>query len=189
VLVVQVSPHTRRTLQEHDAARRLMFRAREDSSLPKGYGGGLLSLHELKPYPQTPEEIAAAAAAVRDGNFRIEAAEDGIHIYNRDGHHVAADPFELFPKLGVDADGAHAFYLGYELAKAEIARSLGKRYAQDNPLDWGVAADKKSEDLTRHAPEGATLQAAKESKAKAAKDAAARETGDASDRRDDRNDD
>ncbi len=36
---------------------------------------------------------------------------------------------------------------------------------------------------------GATLQAAKDSKAKAAKDAAARETGDASDRRDDRNDD
>jgi dihydropteroate synthase len=189
LLIVQVSPHTRRTVEEHDAARRLMFRAREDASLPKGYGGGLLSLHELKPYPQTPEEIAAAAAAVRDGNFRIEAAEDGIHIYNRDGHHVAADPFELFSKLGVDADGAHAFYLGYELAKAEIARSLGKRYAQDNPLDWGVATDKKSEDLTRHAPEGATLQAAKDSKAKAAKDATTRETGDASDRRDDRNDD
>jgi dihydropteroate synthase-like protein len=121
LLIVQVSPHTRRTVEEHDAARRLMFRAREDASLPKGYGGGLLSLHELKPYPQTPEEIQASAAAVRDGNFRIEAAEDGIHIYNRDGHHVAADPFALFTKLGVDADGAHAFYLGYELAKAEMA--------------------------------------------------------------------
>jgi dihydropteroate synthase-like protein len=162
VLVVQVSPHTLRTVHEHDAARRLMFRARADSSLPKGYGGGLLSLHELKPYPQAPEEIAAAAAGVRDANFRIAAAADGIHVYNRDGHHAAADPFDLFPKLAVDADGAHAFYLGYELAKAEIARALGKRYAQDNPLDWGVAADKKSEDLTRHAPEGATLKARKE---------------------------
>ena len=176
LLVVQVSPHTRRTVHEHDAARRLMFRAREDQSLPKGYGGGLLSLHELKPFPQSGAEIAAAAAAVRDGNFRIEAAEDGIHIYNRDGHHVAADPFDLFAKLGVEADGAHAFYLGYELAKAEIARALGKRYAQDTSLDWGVAADRKSEDLTRHAPEGATLKAAKERKH-------------AADRRDDRNDD
>jgi dihydropteroate synthase len=176
LLVVQVSPHTRRTVHEHDAARRLMFRAREDQSLPKGYGGGLLSLHELKPFPQSGAEIAAAAAAVRDGNFRIEAAEDGIHIYNRDGHHVAADPFDLFARLGVEADGAHAFYLGYELAKAEIARALGKRYAQDGPLDWGVAADRKSEDLTRHAPEGATLKAAKERKH-------------AADRRDDRNDD
>ncbi|MGQ0672150.1 MAG: DUF6513 domain-containing protein [Hyphomicrobium sp.] len=161
VLIVQVSPHTRRTVQEHDAARRMMFRSREDKSLPKGYGGGLLSLHDLKPFPQTPAEIASAAKGVRDANFRIEAAEDGLHIYNRDGHHFAADPFELFEKLGVEADGSHAFYLGYELAKAEIARALGKRYAQDNPLDWGVAADRKSEDLTRHAPEGATLKAKK----------------------------
>ena len=177
VLIVQVSPHTRRTLQEHDAARRLMFRAREDESLPKGYGGGLLSLHELRPYPETPEQIAALADAVRDANFRIEVAEDGIHIYNRDGHHVARDPFELFGKLGVEADGAHAFYLGYELAKAEIAAALGKRYTQDGGLDWGVAADRKAEDLTRHAGEGATLKAAR------------KERTDAKNRRDDSDDD
>lgn len=159
VLIVQVSPHTRRTVQEHDAARRLMYRAREDAALPKGYGGGLLSLHDLKPHPLTLEELAAVADGVKDQNYRIEAASDGLHIYNRDGHHVAADPFALFPKLGVTEDGAHAFYLGYELAKAEIAAALGKRYTQDNPLDWGVAADKKSEDLTQHAPEGETLKA------------------------------
>ncbi len=161
VLIVQVSPHTLRTVQEHDAARRLMFRAREDQSLPKGYGGGLLSLHELAPFPTPGFEIAENAKPVRDANFRIEVAEDGVHIYSRDGHHVSKDPFELFPKLAVEADGGHAFYLGYELAKAEIALALGKRYAQDNPLDWGIAADKKSEDLIRHAPAGATLKAKK----------------------------
>ncbi len=166
VLVVQVSPHTRRTIQEHDAARRLMYRAREDESLPKGYGGGLLSLHDLRPYPDTPEQIAARV--VRDQNYRIEVAEDGIHIYNRDGHHVARDAFSLFDKLGVEADGAHAFYLGHELAKAEIAHALGKRYTQDGSLDWGVAADYKVEDLTRHANEGATLKAARKEKADAA---------------------
>ena len=166
VLVVQVSPHTRRTIQEHDAARRLMHRAREDESLPKGYGGGLLSLHDLRPYSETPEQIAAHV--VRDQNYRIEVAEDGIHIYNRDGHFVARDAFELFDKLGVEQDGAHAFYLGYELAKAEIAYALGKRYTQDGSLDWGVAADRKAEDLTRHAGEGATLKAARKEKADAA---------------------
>ncbi len=159
VLIVQVSPHTRRTIEEHDAARRLMFRAREDESLPKSYGGGLVSLHDLLPYPQSDAEITAAAADVRDDNFRIQTGEQGVHIYSRQGHHFSNDPFELFPKLGVETDGAHAFYLGYELAKAEIAWQLGKRYAQDNPLDWGIAADKKSEDLVRHAPEGATLKA------------------------------
>ena len=166
VLVVQVSPHTRRTIQEHDATRRLMYRAREDESLPKGYGGGLLSLHDLRPYPDMPEQIAARV--VRDQNYRIEVAEDGIHIYNRDGHHVAHDAFSLFDKLGVEADGAHAFYLGHELAKAEIAHALGKRYTQDGSLDWGVAADHKVEDLTRHANEGATLKAARKEKADAA---------------------
>jgi dihydropteroate synthase len=157
VLVVQVSPHTRRTVEEHDAARRLMYRARADDSLPKGYGAGLLSLHDVAPFTQTAAEIAANAREVRDANFRIEVGPDGVHIYNRDGHHVATDPFALFPRLGVEADGAHAFYLGYELAKAEIANALGKRYVQDNPLDWGVAAERKAEDLTRHAAPGATL--------------------------------
>ena len=83
---------------------------------------------------------------MRDKNFRIEIAEDGIHIFNRDGHHVAQDAFALFAKLGVDEDGAHAFYLGAELARAEIAWRLGKRYAQDEPLDWGVAADAPADD-------------------------------------------
>jgi dihydropteroate synthase-like protein len=161
VLIVQVSPHTLRTVEEHDAARRLMFRARADQSLPKGYGGGLLSLHDLVPFPLAPQEIFEEAAGIRDANFRIHAASDGLHVYNRFGHHVATDPFELFDKLDVATDGSHAFYLGYELAKAEIARALGKRYSQDNPLDWGVAADKKAEDLIRHAPEGATLKAKK----------------------------
>lgn len=160
VLIVQVSPHTRRTVEEHDAARRLMFRAREDGNLPKGYGGaGLLSLHDLLPFLQTPAEIAQSAGAVRDLNFRIEAGEDGVHIYNRAGHHVSATPLDLYPELDVADDASHAFYLGYELAKAETAWRLAKRYVQDQPLGWGVAADKADEDLTRHAVEGGTLKA------------------------------
>ena len=34
-------------------------------------------------------------------------------------------------------DVGHAFYLGYELAKAEIALHLGKQYEQDQALRWG----------------------------------------------------
>ncbi|MGH6801047.1 MAG: DUF6513 domain-containing protein, partial [Methylocella sp.] len=114
VLTVQVSPHTRRTVEEHDAARRLMFAARDDGALPKGYDAGLLALHDLAPYPSSAQEIAGTVAEVRDANFRIMTAEDGIHVFNRDGHHVSRDVFSLFPKLGVEADGAHAFYLGAE---------------------------------------------------------------------------
>jgi hypothetical protein len=70
---------------------------------------------------------------------------------------VAEDIFELFPKLDLEGDAGHAFYLAAELAKAEIAWRLGKRYAQDEPLDWGVAADMPSEDRTRLKEAGHTL--------------------------------
>lgn len=157
VLVVQVSPHTRRTVEEHDLARRIMFASRAEHELPKDYADGLLCLHACRPFPQSSDEIAESAREVRDKNFRIEIAEDGIHIYNRDGHHIAQDAFDLYPKLGVDQDGAHAFYLGAELARAEIAWRLAKRYAQDEPLDWGVAADAPADDKTRLKEAGHTL--------------------------------
>jgi dihydropteroate synthase-like protein len=160
LLVVQVSPHTRRTIQEHDAARRIMFAAREDASLPKDYGPALLALHDRKPFPYSPAEIAELAAQVKDDNFRIEIAEDGIHVYNRGRHEIAQDAFSLFGKLGVEKDGAHAFYLGAELMRAEIAWRLGKRYAQDEPLDWGSAVDRPQEDLTRLREAGHTLRPA-----------------------------
>ena len=57
-----------------------------------------------------------------------------------------------------ETDGAHAFYLGSELTKAEIAFQLGKRYAQDEPLDWGCAVDRRNEDRTRLSEAGHTLR-------------------------------
>lgn len=158
VLVVQVSPHCRRAVAEADRARRILFRAREEGSLPQRIDGSLLCLRDRRPFPRTPREIAELAREVRDRNFRIEAAEDGIHIYNRDMHRVVTDPFAVFPELGVANDGAHAFYLGVELARAEIAAKLGKRYAQDEPLAWGCAIDSRpAADLARSTAPGPTL--------------------------------
>jgi dihydropteroate synthase len=158
VLVVQVSPHTRRTIQEHDAARRIMYAAAADHSLPKGYGRALMQVHDPAPFPYSNQEIAESAAQVKDKNYRIEAAEDGIHVYNHNGHFVAPDAFALFDKLGVETDGPHAFYLGAELTKAEMAFQLGKRYAQDEPLNWGCATDRRAEDRTRLSEAGHTLR-------------------------------
>jgi dihydropteroate synthase-like protein len=166
VLVVQVSPHCRRALQETDAARRMMYAAREEQSLPSGIDASLLCLHDRRPFVNTPAEIAELAAELRDDSFRIEVSDDGVHVYNRRGHHVAADPYELFPALHVEQDGSHAFYLGVELAKAQIAWKLGKRYVQDQPLDWGCAVDPTEEDLTRLKEAGATLKSAQQKKRK-----------------------
>jgi dihydropteroate synthase-like protein len=158
VLTVQVSPHTRRTLEEHDAARRLMFAAREDQALPKEYDAGLLQIHDRSPFVATPDEIEEIAEQLRDRNFRIETAEDGIHIYARGFHKIEQDAFALFPDLHVEQDGAHAFYLGAELTKAEIALRLGKRYIQDEPLDFGVAAPRQQGERLRLKQAGTTLK-------------------------------
>src|SRR5208282_4712802 len=46
-------PHSRRTIQEHDAARRIMYAAAADHSLPRGYGRALLQVHERSPFPNS----------------------------------------------------------------------------------------------------------------------------------------
>ena len=163
LLVVQVSPHTVKTIEEHDAARRMFFAARAENALPRGYSKALLQVHDVKPFAATPQELAAQASTIGDRNYRIETAADGIHLYNRVGHSIHADAFEFFPDIEVDGDVGHAFYLGAELQKAEIAHRLGKRYAQDAPLDFGVAAPKpEDDDRTRLEAAGHTLKAKKD---------------------------
>src|SRR5690606_28426258 len=127
VLVVNVSQHTSRTVEEHGLARRIMSAARSAEARPRTYHPGLLPVHARRPIPASIEDIEALAKEVRDTIFRIMTAPDGIHVFNSKGHFVAQDACELFPKLGVEADGPHAFYLGAELMKAEIAWRLGKR--------------------------------------------------------------
>ncbi len=141
VLAVQVSPHCRTAVREFDRARREFYAAREDGALPKGYGGGLLALRDRRPVTSSAADVAALASEIKDRNFRIEVTEAGVHVFNRDGDRVAVDPFQHFPGLKVEDDGAHAFYLGVELARAEIAYRLGKRYAQDEGLKFGVAGE------------------------------------------------
>ncbi|WP_330083155.1 DUF6513 domain-containing protein [Methylocystis iwaonis] len=167
LLTVQVSPHTRRTLQEHDAARRLMYAARADRALPKGYSDALLQVHDKRPYSATPEEIAELARELRDVNFRIDVTRDGVHVFAKNFHCVETEAMSLFPHLNVEHDGAHAFYLGAELMKAELAFKLGKRYRQDEPLDFGAAIDKDEEDAARFKEMGHTMRKAREEKGNA----------------------
>ena len=162
VLTTQVSGHARRAIREADVARRIMYAAREERALAVGYSPALLTVHDKRPFPDSPEEIARIAQQIRDPSYRIQISDQGVHVYNRDGHHVSDDVFALFPRLAVDGDAGHAFYLGVELARAETAWRLGKRYVQDRPLDWGCAVDRATEDLERwHAP-GPTMSEGKD---------------------------
>ncbi len=140
VLATSVSPHAVNAIAEADIARRVMHAAKQDDRLPRGYSNGLLGLHDRRPISYSAEEIQEIAAQIKDPSFRIQVSEQGIHIYNRDGLFRDIDPFALYPHLHVDDDASHAFYLGVELARAQIAWQLNKRYVQDQPLDWGVAS-------------------------------------------------
>ena len=159
VLTTEVSPHARRAVREVDVARRMMYAAREDNSLPRGYTSDLLTVHGRKPFPDTPEEIAEIAKAIKDPSFRVQVSSDGIHVYNRDGHHLVTNPFDIWPALGLQEDGGHAFYLGVETARAQIAWQLGKRYAQDQEIDWGCALDRDADDKREQCAPGTTLEA------------------------------
>ena len=92
----------------------------------------------------------------------MQVSSAGLHVYNRDGLRLASDPFALWPQLGLEHDAAHAFYMGVELARAQIAWQLGKRYVQDQPLDWGCAVERPPEDLLHASAPGSTLPSAGE---------------------------
>ena len=163
ILATEVSKHACRAIKEADLARRILFAAKEHDTLPKHIDSGLMALHETSPFPYSLDEIKELAGQISDPSYRIQTSAEGVHIFNRDGLHSATDPFELFPKLQVDTDGGHAFYLGVELARAEIAWQLGKRFTQDQALKWGCATDYAEETVDLHSfkPAGTTLQKSK----------------------------
>ncbi|MEP7295115.1 MAG: DUF6513 domain-containing protein [Burkholderiales bacterium] len=161
VLTTQVSAHARRAVREADWARRIMHAAARHQTLPKGMSDALMTVHAKRPFPDTPREIEEVAAQVRDGNFRVQVSARGLHVYNRDGLRIGQGAFELWPQLGLEHDASHAFYMGVELAHAEIAWRLGKRYVQDQPLDWGCAVATEAQDLNNWCAPGSTMTTGK----------------------------
>lgn len=157
VLATEVSPHCASAVREADAARRMMFAARSEGSLPRDFSDRLLALRARRPFPDSPEEIAATAARIRDPNFRIQVSRAGIHAYNRDGLRTAHEPYAFWPQLGLEQDASHAFYMGVELARAHHAFLLGKRYQQDEDLDWGAALPPRQDDASAQTAPGTTL--------------------------------
>jgi len=184
VLATEVSPHACSAVREADFARRMMYAARRDDSLPKGIDSALTTTHERNPFPYSREEIEELAAEIRDPNYRVLVTGQGVHVFNRDGLYSATDPYTVFPHLKeLEDDPPHAFYMGVELARAQIAWQLGKRYIQDEELGWGAAtppaadqsADPESLSRTMHAmtrdkqgfrKAGTTVQASRKRKRK-----------------------
>ena len=170
VLTTEVIHWAASSVRECDLARRLAWHAVTNRTLPKHVEPRLITLRAGKPQEHGPETLARLAESIRDPNFRIFAERGEIHLVGAGLHLQSRDPFALFAQLGAagrtDVDPSHAFYLGYEMAKAVTALTLGKDYRQDQALDWGhltaaeighgpsqAAADAASKALTPASPQ------------------------------------
>jgi len=151
VLTTQVINWARTSVQECDLARRLVYHAIRSRTPPKHVEPKLVALRDPKVHEFGSENLARLAEQIRDNNFRLYAENGALHLVGAGLHLAERDPFLLFERLlnpgfggrsdthqpPTNVDPSHAFYLGYELAKASIALTLGKEYRQDEALNWG----------------------------------------------------
>ena len=95
------------------------------------------------------DELNRLAAEIKDNNYRIFAEDGQVHVVSAGLHLADADPFvlceQLLAKQPRNLDAGHAFYLGYEMAKAVTALTLAKDYRQDEALDWGYLTRRRAE--------------------------------------------
>ena len=90
--------------------------------------------------------------------IKFSGLKDGVHLFNRDGVHCSVDPFDFYPHINVGDDTGHAFYLGVELARAQIAYQLGKNYEQDEELKWGCLVEEKFDNKLSFKKVGSTYR-------------------------------
>jgi dihydropteroate synthase len=139
VLTTEVINWCRSAVRELDLARRLVHYACRQRMLPKHLEPDLVMLRDPKLHEHGAETLRDLAARITDRNFRLFAERGLVHVLNKQMHLTGDDPFQLFAEMaGREAiEPAHAFYLGYEMAKAVTALTLGKNYVQDQALRWG----------------------------------------------------
>jgi dihydropteroate synthase-like protein len=139
VLTTQVINWCRSCVRELDLARRLVHYACTHRVLPKHLEPDLVLLRDPKLRPHGEETLRDLAAQIKDRNFRLFAECGRLHVLNDKMFLQGTDPFALFEEMRQREaiDTSHAFYLGYELAKAVTALTLAKTYVQDQALRWG----------------------------------------------------
>ena len=149
VLTTEVAPWATGSVRELDIARRLMHYAVNEGVPPKRIEEGLLTLRETRLLRSDRATLAEIQAALTDPNVRIFIDDQQIYAFNA-AHFVEDTDIEnIFGQLNID-DPGHAFYLGHELTKAQLALQLSKNYQQDQPLRWGYMTVKEKPSHERH---------------------------------------
>ncbi len=136
VLTTQVIGWARSSVREIDIARRLMHHAVKYQTPPKHLDDRLVIMRDEKLRELGDDALQELASQLTDPNVRLFAERGMIHAMTRGVYVQGDDPFPLFDQLKIE-DPSHAFYLGYEMAKAMTALTLDKNYAQDESLRFG----------------------------------------------------
>lgn len=136
-LTTEVAAWARGSVRELDCGRRMMHHAARRATIPKGFDDRLVTTRDTRVTHPTEAELRDMQGRLTDRNFRIETDGEAIFVFNGERFVKDTNIRSLFPRLGVEDDASHAFYLGRELTKADLARRLGKKYIQGEPLHWG----------------------------------------------------
>ena len=152
VLTTEVANWCRSAVREFDIARRVIRFAADNGTIAKHIDPSLVMLRDprLKEFGEEP--LVALASQLKDPNYRIFAERGQLHVMNRDGYWRGDDAFAVFDQMAQAHEklsAAHAFYLGYEMAKAMTALTLGKQYQQDEALNWGLQTRPEASALER----------------------------------------
>jgi dihydropteroate synthase-like protein len=139
VLTTEVINWCRSAVRELDRGRRLVYHACKHHVLPKRLDPDLVLLRDPKLREHGEAALRELAGRITDRNFRLFAERGLLHVLNGQMVLQGTDPFTLFEQMVAreKIDASHAFYLGYEMAKAVTALTLGKNYVQDQALRWG----------------------------------------------------
>ncbi len=140
VLTTAVINWARSSVRELDLARRLCYHAVTHRTLPKHLEPSLILLRDPRLPRFGPDALAEFASRVKDPNWRLFAEDGLLYAFNNAHFLTDPDPFSLFSRMAV-SDPSHAFYLGFELAKAKTALTLHKSYRQDQALSWGFLTE------------------------------------------------
>lgn len=140
VLTTEVINWSRSSVKEFALARRLVHHAVKEKVVPKRLEPDLVLLRDPKIHVHGELALKELAERITDRNYRIFAERGELHVLNGSIYLRGTDAFQLFAEIqrsDAKMDPSHAFYLGYELAKAVTALTLGKNYEQDRALRWG----------------------------------------------------
>ena len=136
ILTTEDARWARGAVREADVGRRLMHYALRHRTLPKHVDPRLVTVKDQEIVAYSEQELRGIQAELTDLNYRIYTDAERIHVFNAERFVTGTDIAAIFAQLDVQ-EATHAFYLGKELMKAQLAVTLGKTYRQEMPLAWG----------------------------------------------------